>query len=498
MKPLRVLIVEDSEQDAALLLRELQKAGYDAVHKRVETATEMTDALVQEHWDIVLSDYVLPNFSGLAAIKLVLKKDTDLPLIIISGQIGEDTAVEAMKAGAQDYIIKGNLKRLGPAIDRELAEAENRRRRKKAEEELEKYHANLEQLVKQRTSELEESRLLFKNLFDSPGAMRGVVEIIDDNTLRHIADNDVTASFVGLTAEALKGKLSSELGEPPDIIRVWVNHYRESERMGKPVTFEYLDQRGEQGAWLSATVNYLDISGGQQRFSYVAYDVTERKKAEQIKDEFIGMVSHELRTPLTVVIGALSTAMDERASKEQIEELVKEASSSAESLAAILDNMLELSRYQAGRLKLEKKVVRIGDVAGRAVDRVRRKYDTHDIIVEIPDDTPDISVDTIRIEQVLYNLIENAVKYSPQGSQIRIFSRQDKEGLIIGVSDRGVGISPADQNKLFEPFSRLQESGVKGIGLGLVVCKRLVEAHGGRIRVESQPGKGSTFLFSIP
>lgn len=154
MKPLRVLIVEDSEHDAALLLRELQKAGYSPVHRRVETAKETTDALESEHWDIVLSDYVLPDFSGLATIKLVRQKDSNLPLIIISGQIGEDTAVAAMKAGAQDYIIKGNLKRLGPAIERELAEAENRRQRQKAETELEKYHANLEHLVKQRTAEL--------------------------------------------------------------------------------------------------------------------------------------------------------------------------------------------------------------------------------------------------------------------------------------------------------------------------------------------------------
>jgi len=225
--------------------------------------------------------------------------------------------------------------------------------------------------------------------------------------------------------------------------------------------------------------------------------ISALKQAQQLKDEFIGMVSHELRTPLTVIIGALRTAMDERASKEDRDELIQEASSSAESLASILDNMLELSRYQSGRLKLDKKAIKLADVAARAVRRVRQKYDTHDIIVDIPGEIPEISFDAFRIEQVLYNLVENAVKYSPPSSQVRVFCKRDKEGLVIGVSDSGVGITPEDQQKIFEPFARLEGSGAKGIGLGLVVCKHLVEAHGGRIWVESQSGKGSTFLFTI-
>ena len=160
--------------------------------------------------------------------------------------------------------------------------------------------------------------------------------------------------------------------------------------------------------------------------------------------------------------------------------------------------MLELSRYQAKRLKLDKKAIKIAEVAARAVRRVRQKYDTHDIILDIPDEIPEISFDAFRIEQVLYNLVENAVKYSPPGSQVRVFSQPDKKGMVIGVSDSGVGISPEDQKRIFEPFARLKGSGAKGVGLGLVVCKRLVEAHGGRIWVESQLGKGSKFLFTIP
>jgi PAS domain S-box-containing protein len=270
---------------------------------------------------------------------------------------------------------------------------------------------------------------------------------------------------------------------------------------GKPVVPEEVEiifQSGRRLYMLIGAAPLVDTEGRTRGAVAVGTNITEQKLQMDIKDEFIGMVSHELRTPLTVIIGALSTAGDERVSKEDREELIREATSGAESLASILSNMLELSRYQAGRLSLEKKPVRIPDVARKAAQRVRRKYDTHHITLDFPDRIPDVDIDAGRIEQVLYNLMENAVKYSPAGSEVRIFSRQEKGRLVIGVRDYGAGIAPEDEPKLFEPFARLNESESSGIGLGLVVCKRLVEAHGGGIWVESQPGQGSTFLLTIP
>ena len=130
-----------------LLLRELRKAGFTPVHKRVEGFEEMIEALNGQDWDVVLSDYIMPSFSGLAALKLLRDKCLDLPFLMVSGQIGEDIAVEAMKAGANDYIMKDNLKRLAPAIKRELAEAENRKMRRQAEEELKRSATELRALA---------------------------------------------------------------------------------------------------------------------------------------------------------------------------------------------------------------------------------------------------------------------------------------------------------------------------------------------------------------
>jgi len=146
-KPLRVLIVEDSEDDALLLVFELRRGDYSPVFRRVESYEAMRRALEQESWDLVISDYVLPGFSGLEALRLVRQSGLDLPFIIVSGKIGEDTAVNCMKDGANDYLIKGNISRLVPAIEREMQEAEVRRKRREAEEALVRSERRYKRLV---------------------------------------------------------------------------------------------------------------------------------------------------------------------------------------------------------------------------------------------------------------------------------------------------------------------------------------------------------------
>src|SRR5437588_7430501 len=139
-KPLQILIVEDSENDAELLKLELERAGYEPHCQRVETPQALSAALDRQGWDLVVADYIMPQFNGLAALALVKQKGLDLPFIIVSGHITDDTAVAAMKAGAHDYVMKDNLARLGPAVERELREAEVRRERRRSEEKLKVEH----------------------------------------------------------------------------------------------------------------------------------------------------------------------------------------------------------------------------------------------------------------------------------------------------------------------------------------------------------------------
>jgi two-component system CheB/CheR fusion protein len=250
--------------------------------------------------------------------------------------------------------------------------------------------------------------------------------------------------------------------------------------------------------WLTTTK--LMDEQGKIRVATTERDITERKKTERLKDEFIGMVSHEMRTPLTVVTAAVRTALDERCTQEDVHELLKEADLNSALLAGILDNLLELSRLQAERIVLDKKSVRIPAVVKKVTQRVRRLHPKSNLILDIESKLPVANVDPVRLELVIYNLVDNAVKYSPEGTQIRVFAAKENNEIVVGVKDKGKGLTADEQKKLFEPFNRFSDSYSKarGLGLGLVVCQRLVEAQGGRIWAESKPGKGSTFKFTIP
>lgn len=243
-----------------------------------------------------------------------------------------------------------------------------------------------------------------------------------------------------------------------------------------------------------------DYRGRAERMTGIVMDITERKKGDQLKDEFIGMVSHELRTPLTVVTGALYASMSQDVPNEEKQQLMQDALWGAEMLDQILDNLLELSRVQADRLRLNIQTVNIANAARSVVNRLEYKSAGHRFEIDVPPDMT-VQADPVRVELVLRNLLDNAIKYSPSGGQIRAFAGQDGNKVVIGVSDQGLGISSEDKEKLFTRFQRLERpvhAGTEGIGLGLSVCRTLVEAHGGRIWVKSEPGRGSTFFFTIP
>jgi PAS domain S-box-containing protein len=251
--------------------------------------------------------------------------------------------------------------------------------------------------------------------------------------------------------------------------------------------------------WNSATIYAPDSKTAAATIAQ-GQDITERKKVEQLKDEFIGLVSHELRTPLTVISGSLRTAMSEGLCQEDVRELIQNAAEGADSLEVILENMLELSRYQAGRLQLRVEMVSIAEAVQKVLEKLKRQGISRQFLIDIPGKLPPVEADPVRVERILFNLIENAAKYSPEDSKITVSSGTEGGFIVTRIIDQGSGISPDDQAKIFELFQRLETSRrlTKGAGLGLVVCKRLVEAQGGWIKVDSELGKGSTFSFALP
>ena len=256
--------------------------------------------------------------------------------------------------------------------------------------------------------------------------------------------------------------------------------------------------------WISLTVRPIRDKEGRVVSSRSAVeDITEHKRLDQLKDEFIGLVSHELRTPLTVIGGCLSTLLTEwdRLSPNEVQQLLKDALLESESLSHLIENLLELSRAQAQQLSLYSEPTDVKTLVKEVLSKIKRQAPLHRFVTSIPDKLPSINADPLRIERILYNLLDNAAKYSPPGSQIKVSVNTEPERLVIGVSDRGKGLSSGEQARIFGPFQRLENNRpdqARGAGLGLMVCRRLVEAHGGEIWVESKKGRGSTFFFSLP
>jgi PAS domain S-box-containing protein len=366
---------------------------------------------------------------------------------------------------------------------------------------------------------------------DSQGSLRGgfgtVQDITDqkriENELR-VKDYAVTSAITGIAIANLDGNVT-------DVnlacLTMW-DYEREDEIVGKHASSFFADKGeaktvlkeiSEKGAWqgearamrkdgstfdvqVSANlVTGVDDSPICMMASFV--DITERRKLDQLKDEFIGLVSHELRTPLTVISGSLSTVLTEwnRLSSNEVQQLLKDALLEGDSLSHLIENLLELSRAQAQQLALYLEPIDIRTVVRETLSKIKRQVTARRFVTSIPNVIQPINADPLRVGRILYNLLDNAAKYSPPGTQIKVSARAEPDHLVIGVSDKGRGLSASEQARIFRPFQRLEKSRpdqARGAGLGLMVCKRLVEAHGGQIWVESKKGKGSTFFFSLP
>lgn len=487
---LRILMLEDNPGDAELAKRELAKDGMSFISKRVETREDFIDALSAFRPDVVLADYRLPAFDGVSALDIVLREQTDVPFIFVSGAIGEDIAVEALKKGATDYVIKDHLARLGPAVARALREREEQVRRKHAEEEL------------RRSYKAAEER--YRNLVERAGKANEAVVLLQSHgevEAGPVFSNREWCRITGHTVEELYQRPFVEAFVPEQrdtaasAVHTWLS--------GKDLpSFLELSVLSKEGARVP-----VEVTGAptmyQGRAAAVCFvrDISERIEAEQLKDEFIGMVSHEMKTPLTVIVGGLDTLIseDSNLSDEDRRQLIHDAAAEADELSRILENLLDLSRYQAKRLKLVSEAVSIEEIA-RKVHRAFMDQPSHRMVLDIPEGLPMVKGDSLRIERVLYNLVHNAFKYSPAGTDVRISATADKSAVRVAVKDQGAGLALADQARLFGAFQRIETSpdSPRGTGLGLLVCRRLVEAHGGRIWVESQPGKGSVFCFTLP
>jgi two-component system CheB/CheR fusion protein len=352
---------------------------------------------------------------------------------------------------------------------------------------------------KKSTESLHETRDYLDNLFNYANAPI----IVWNKELNITRFNHAFEQLTGRSVDEMTGK-KVDILIPPERRQAALYEINKTTTKGQrleaiEIPIQHADGSVRIVLWNSATI--FDTHG-KTVIATIAQgqDITERINVETLKDEFISLVSHEIRTPLTILMGAIGVAMSEKISPEDSRKMLRDAMDGAESLNHIVDNLLELSRYQADKLSLTKEPIDISSILRSLGKKERGHLDNHRLVTDVPAGLPKVPADRIRVELILINLLSNAIKYSDEGTEIRISARQEDGHLVIRVNDSGRGIPVEKLASLFLPFERLEgvAKPAKGLGLGLLVCKRLVEAHGGKIWVESVPGKGSTFSFTLP
>jgi PAS domain S-box-containing protein len=334
----------------------------------------------------------------------------------------------------------------------------------------------------------------------------GLLILTADHTIEHC--NPALARLLGAPLEQIRGR------KHEDMIR-WAKQkdsmsLEQAEVGGWPLTpnaslYVEGDLERPVGPALPVGITYaplLSTDGVLLNVIGLVRDITRFREAEELKSTFVSVVSHELKTPVALIKGYVSTLRREDASwdREIIQDSLAVIEEEADRLTDLIENLLDASRLQAGALSINQSDVDLSGLARRIAERFQTQENRHIITVSFPPDFPIILADEDRIAQVLSNLISNAIKYSPNGGEIQIRGQVHAQQVVVCVSDQGSGIAAGDIPYIFDRFYRATEASrtTKGAGLGLYLARAVVEAHGGRIWVDSKSGEGARICFSLP
>jgi PAS domain S-box-containing protein len=505
-RDLRLLMVEDSEADAHLLVRELRRGGYDVSFERVQTGPALRAALKHGGWDIVISDCGMPGFNAMTALSITRAEAADLPFIVLSGTLDEDDAVEVLRAGASDFLTKQRIARLIPAVDRELREKAMRDEGRQSQQRI----------------RVTEER--FRTLLES--APDGMVIVGSDGRIAFV--NNQTETLFGYTRLELVGQSIEVLVPAP--LRAALRERRtsffespESEALAEGLELTALRKDGVEFP-VEIRLSPARTAEGDVVTAAIR-DVTARKHAEQAlrdaeaqlrqaqKMEAVGTlaggIAHDFNNVLSVILSYTGFLTDALNPADPLRTDVEEISKAAGRAVQLTRQLLAFSRKQA----FSPRVMDPNEIVGGLEGMLRRVAGPDASFTLIPGrGVRHILADPGHIEQVVMNLVVNARDALQKGGQIRVetggFELRDGRDppcpgmrpgpyAVIGVSDTGIGMTPEIRGRIFEPFFTTKELG-KGTGLGLAVVYGIVAQSAGFIEVESAPGKGTTFRVYFP
>jgi len=615
MSKIKILHLEDDPDDSELVLTELKSGEFEVEYTRVDNEKQFRNQLENNKFDIVLADYNLPTFNGISALRICAEKYPETPFIIVSGTLGEEIAVEMLKYGAADYLLKQNLKRLVAAVEHALAEARLKLEKLKTEKELkeseEKFRTIIEnsadaifvadtngnyvftnkkvtellgfsqeemvlkkitdlappeqadkfmslfnqllslgkvtgeldllrndgsflpvdlnavvlpgRLIYGSCRDISEKKLAEKALIESEKKYRSIFENIQD--VYYQIDNNGNISIISPSINKLSGYTSQELIGNPSTLFYYYPEERNAllenlARTGEVWDYEVrMRTKDEQIKYTSLNAHIMfDAEGKPIGIEGSLRDINERKhfelelekskeKAEEsdkLKTAFLHNISHEIRTPMNAIIGFSALLGEPDNNPETQASFIQSIQDGSNQLLSIITDIVDISSIEANILKKKISPVDINVVLNSLYNQFRIKAieNTNSLSVKYDHKAENIILhtDSTKLVQILSNLINNALKFTKEGKVE--FGYTNKVSLIeFYVSDTGIGIHTDEHLRVFDNFYQVENDLSRqygGTGLGLAISKAYVELLGGNIWLESEPGKGSTFYFSIP
>lgn len=496
---IKILFVEDVPSDAELIWREISKARIRFTKVLVDNKKDYLAALQSFGPDLIVSDFSLPQFDGMSALFMRNELAAQIPFILVTGSVNEEVAVECMRKGADDYIIKQNLSRLGEAIKSTMVKKRLIRQKEIAEKLLQQSEEKYRLLVDASPDSIVTVDMNWDITYASLQTFKMFRVPEGFNVIGMSLFSWVSPDYLHIVTERVTGIINGNL----------VAETKEY----KLLRFDKTTFWGEIS---SSTLK--DKAGDRTGLLIVCRDVTDRKKGEEdlimardkaeesdrLKSAFIHNISHEIRNPMNAIIGFSALLSEPNLDAESQRSFIDFITQSSNRLLAVVNDIIEISNIEAGVLKLLKNEINVNITANKLLNQFRPLAEEKGLTFTcdslLPDNESYIKADYVKLTEVISKLLSNAFKFTMKGKVT--FGFELKNNLLeFHVSDTGIGINKAHHKRIFERFYQVESAmdrKFEGTGLGLSIAKAYVELMGGSISLQSEPEKGSVFYFSIP
>ncbi|HLO59997.1 MAG TPA: response regulator [Bacteroidales bacterium] len=491
---LSILSLEDSKEDFELLSEFLNQSDIEFTIRRVDNESEFKKTIQTEKYDVILADFNLPGYDAFSALEAANQLCTNVPFIVVSGSLGEETAIEFIKKGAVDYILKDKPERLPFAIKRAINEIKDKELRLQTEIALKKSQEQYWNLFNSSLDAIlmisEKGRVMSANpsACEIFGYQKDEINNAQLGDLLDGADPGLSAAFDELSAN---GKFLSEL----TLIRK--DHSKFPAEISA-ATFINKDHR------IITNMIIRDITSRKINEEQLLKAKQKAEESDNLKTAFLHNISHEIRTPLNAIVGFSTLIAEETPAENRFHHYNDVIVKSSDQLLSIISDIINIATIEAGQAVINDEPVNITEQLELLYNQHKPGANEKGIDIRFETDLTEncgaIITDPVKLSEILNNLIGNAVKFTLKGSVLFGVKNNQKE-LTFYVKDTGIGIAPELHEIIFKRFRQVDYKATRffgGSGLGLSISKAYVELLGGRIWLESDLGKGSVFYFTIP